>query len=179
MQPAHIEDMDRLFFIVATILLALLILLFLPVYITTDAHYDMNSRKLAFSINAYRFIKLLGGYLATYRGGLAAHVSEKKAILIPYKEFKNEQKRISVVRTFRLKTLKITAETGAEYFLPITIAQSIFRCVFLGMGGKKGKVENNTWLTEGDILRVSVRFTLRFNLFIILRNLFNSIKERI
>jgi hypothetical protein len=67
----------------------------------------MNGRKLAFCVRAYRFIKLLGGYIATYKGGLAAHISDKKAVLIPYSDLDNERKRFSVIKTFSLRKLII------------------------------------------------------------------------
>ena len=171
--------MDRLFFIIGIVSLSILALLFFPVYLETNAHYDMNGRKFAFSVHLYKIIKLIGGYIATYKGGLAVHVSPKKAILIPYSEMNNERKRFSVIRTFRLKTLTITSETGAEYLLPVTLAQSAFRIYFFAMGGKKEKIENNLWLTDGDTLRISLHFIIRFNLFIILRNFVKYLKEKI
>ncbi len=171
--------MGRLFFILTIVLISLLILLFFPVYLQTDGHYDMNGRKLAFSISAYKFIKLIGGYIATYPGGIALHISQKKAILIPYSQVNNERKKFSVIRTFRLKTLSLTTETGAEYLLSVSIIQAAFRVFFLTMGGKKEKLENNLWLTNGDVLRVSINFIIRFNLFIILRNFLIYLKEKI
>ncbi len=170
--------MGRLFFILAIVALGIIVLLFFPVYLETDAHYDMNGRKFAFSINAYKVFKIIGGYIATYPGGLALHISQKKAILIPYSQVNSERKRFSVLRTFRLKTLQITTETGAEYLLPVSLAQVLFRAIFLYMGGKKEKLENNLWLTDGDVLRVSVNFIIRFNLFIILRNFLKFLKEK-
>ena len=171
--------MGRLFFILFIIALSILILLFFPIYLDTNLHYDMNGKKLAFSVRAYKLIKLVGGYIATYRGGLAAHLSSKKAVLIPYTDFDNERKRFSVFRTFRLKSLEITTETGADYLISVAAAQAAFRILFFAMGGKKEKIENNLWLSDGDMLRVSVYFVIRFNLFIILRNLIKAIKEKI
>lgn len=171
--------MDRLFFILLIGSLSIAILLFFPIYVKTDGHYDMNGRKLAFSISLYKIIKVFGGYIATYKGGLAMHVSPKKAILIPYKDLNNERKRFSVVRTFRLKGLNVTMETGPEYLLPAAFMQILLRILFFTMGGKKEKIENNVWLTDGDVLRVSLNFTVRFNLFILLRNFIKYLKEKI
>ncbi len=170
--------MDRSLFIAVCVSLAVFVLLFLPIYLDMNAHYDMNGRKLAFCLRAYKLIKLIGGYIATYKGGLAVHISPKKALLIPYSDLDKERKRVSVMRTFRLKTLNITAETGAEYLLPVSIAQGAFRIYFLASGGKKEKLSNNTWLREGDILRISFHFIVRFNLYMILRNIFIYLKEK-
>lgn len=138
----------------------------------------MTGRKLAFSVCLYRFIRLIGGYIATYPGGIALHVSPKKAILIPYQDLERERKRFSVLNSFHLKGLQITVETGSEYLLPTSAMQMIFRIVFFALGGKKEKIENNLWLTEGDILRLSVSFTVRFNLFTLLLRLIAYLKEK-
>ncbi len=170
--------MDRFFFIFLLVSLSILILLFFPIYLKADGHYDMNGRKLAFSISIYRFFRVLGGYIATYQGGLAVHVSPKKAILIPYKDLDNERKRFSIMRTFRLLKLQITTETGAEYLLPCAATQAGFRLIFFILGGKKEKIENNLWLTDGDVLRVTMNISVRFNLFILLRKIVTTIKEK-
>lgn len=169
--------MDRLFSIFLIVSL-IAILLFFPIYLETDVHYDMNRRKFGFAVYAYKLIKLIGGYIATYQGGLALHISPKKAILIPYSELNSERKRFSFVKTFRLKTFIITTETGAEYLFPVTIGHTLFRCYFFSMGGKKEKIENNLWLTNGDTLRISINCILFFNLYILLSNLFKFLKEK-
>lgn len=179
MQPAHIEDMDRFFFVILLISLSILILLFFPIYLKADGHYDMNGRKLAFSICLYRYLRVFGGYIATYKGGLAMHISPQKAILIPYKDINNERKRFSIMRAFRLNKLNITMETGPEYLLPSASIQTFFRVIFFVFGGKKEKIENNVWLTDGDALRITMNVSVRFNLFILLRKLISMIKEKI
>ena len=133
--------MGRFFFWLLIGVIAVLIVLFFPVYLALDAHYDMTRKKFAFMTKAYGFIKLIGGYVATYQGGLAVHISDKKAILIPYTEVEGERKRLSVLRTFRLKTLSITIETGAEYLFLTALTHMLFRAYFLIKGGKKEKLE--------------------------------------
>ena len=171
--------MGRLFFTFLAICLSIFILLFFPIYLKADGHYDMNGRKLAFSIAIYRFFRVLGGYIATYQGGLAIHISPQRAIIIPYKDLNNERKRFSIMRTFQLRKINITTETGPEYLLPSALTQATFRVIFFILGGKKEKIENNVWLTDGDILRVTMNVSVRFNLFILIRGFIMSIKERI
>ena len=170
--------MDRFFFIFLLISLSISILLFFPIYLKANGHYDMNGRKMAFSICLYKILKVFGGYIATYQGGLAVHVSPKKAILIPYKDLNNERKRFSIMRTFRLNKINITTETGAEYLLPSAVAHAGFRILFFILGGKKEKIENNVWLVDGDVLRITMNVSVRFNLFILLRKIVTTIKEK-
>ncbi len=164
-----------LFLRTAAILAAIL---FFPIYIKTDAHYDVPRRKLAFLIYVYK-IPVFGGYIATYVGGLAMHVSKKKAILIPYSKVNNERKKFSFVKTFRLKSFVLTTESGAEY-LPLTaVAHSVLRTYFFIKGGEKEGIRNNLWLTDGDVLRLSLRCLLYFNLFILLKNFITFCKEKL
>ena len=171
--------MDRFFFVFCLISLSIILLLFFPIYVKTDGHYDMNGRKLTFSISLYRFFRVFGGYIATYKGGLAMHVSSQKAILIPYRDLNRERKRFSIMRAFHLHKINLTVETGAEYLLPSATIHGILRAIFFILGGKKEKIENNVWLVDGDVLRVTMNFTIRFNLFILLCRAMITIKEQI
>lgn len=117
--------------------------------------------------------------MATYKGGLALHISDKKAIVIPYSQLNSERKRFSFMKTFRLSSVAVTAETGAEYLLPVSIGLAVLRAYFLIKGGKENKLKNNLWLTDGDVLRISATVVVRFNLFIILCNIIKLIKEKL
>lgn len=169
--------MGKLFFIFLTLPI-IAILLFFPIYLETDVHYDMNRKKLAFSVYGYKFIKLIGGYGSTYKGGFALHVSAQKAILIPYSQLNNERKKFSFIQTFHLKSFVLTTETGAEYLFPVALVQTVLRSYFFMKGGKKEKIENNVWLTDGDVLRISLNCVLFFNIFILLCDLFIFLKEK-
>lgn len=170
--------MSGLFFI-AVLQLALAFLLFFPIYMDGDMHYDINRRKFAFAVFLYKKIPIIGGYIATYQGGFAIHLSDKKAVLIPYAQLNTERKRFSFIKTFRLKRLLVSTETGAEYLYLTSLLHTIFRAYFFIKGGKKEKIENNYWLTDGDVLRVSLQCSIRFNLFIILKNFLHYIIGRI
>lgn len=152
--------------------------LFLPIFLRVDLHYDMNRRKFAFAVYLFKIIRVLSGYIATYTGGIAIHLSTKKAIVIPYRQLSSERKRISLMRIFRLQSLTLTTETGAEYLLGVALAHTFFRIYFFAQGGKKENLENNFWLTDGDILRISASIVLRFQLYDVLVKLFQYIKEK-
>ena len=166
-------------FLISAFLLLGVSLLFLPIVIELDAHYDMNRKKFAFASYLYKKIKILGGYVGVYTGGLALHLSKRKAKLIPYTQLNSERKRFSFLRTFRLIALTLTTETGAEYLLSISTIHTLLRGYFFAIGGNKDKIENNLWLTDGDVLRVSLNCVIYFNLWILLKNLFKFIKEKI
>jgi hypothetical protein len=171
--------MGRSFLFAGITLICVLFLLFLPLALKIVAHYDMNRKKFCFSIYLFSIIKLFGGYVATYPGGFAVHISKKKALLLPYNQVNNERKRFSFMNTFRLHSFVLMTETGAEYLLPMTLAQAGSRLYFFIKGGKKTKIENNIWLLDGDVLRISCAIVMRFTMFIIIKNIFLYCKEKV
>ena len=177
-QLAHIVGMGRLLFFVV-MLSGLILLLFFPVYVELNAHYDMNRRKFAFGLYAYKIFKLIGGYIATYTGGIAMHLRKNKAILVPYSQMDSERKRFSFIRTFRLKKLITTIETGAEYLFPIAFIEKTAQIWLFVRGVDENKVRNNLILTDGDVLKISLRALVYFNLFILLKNFIIVLKEKL
>ena len=139
----------------------------------------MNKRKCAFSIFGFKWLKLIGGYIATYPGGFVIHLSENKAVLLPYSQVKNERKRFSILRTFRLLAFSITIETGAEYLLSVTVGQMILRTYALIKNQKRQNIKNCICVANGDVLRISLHCALMFNLFIVLKSVIKFIKEKI
>ena len=167
--------MGRSFFLWFNLLNILMtfVQIFLPIQLKTNVHYDMSRRKFAFSVYLFGFLRIFGGYIATYKGGLALHITDKKAILLPYSQINNERKRFSFMRTFRLKSITLTAETGAEYLLPIILTCIGVRTYFFIKGGKKEDIEQNLWLTNGDVLRVSATVVTQFTIYALLKQLLN------
>lgn len=171
--------MGRFFLFAGLGVIGLASLLFFPIFLEVDVHYDMNRKKLGFVLYAYKVIKLIGGYVTTYPGGIALHVSPKKAILKPYSGMDSERKRFSFTKAFRLVSFSLTTETGAEYLLPVSIAHTVLRAVFFAVGGERKNIENNLWMTDGDELKISMNLVAFFNLFILLCAFLKFLKEKI
>lgn len=167
------------FFITIASIIFMIFLFFVPISIKISAHYDMNRKKFCFVVYLFSFLKIVGGYIATYRGGFAVHLTEKKAFLLPYSQVNSERKRFSFINAFRWHAFEITTETGAEYLLPITAAHALSRIIFFAKGGKKEKIENNLWLLDSDVLRISLALTMQFTMFIIVKNILIFLKEKI
>lgn len=173
---AHIVCMGR-FFLPLSVVFAAAGLLFVPIVTELSVHADVNRKKFAFSIYAYRAIKLIGGYVTAYPGGVALHVSPRKAILLPYSKMESERKRFSFVRSFRLISVSVTTETGAEYLIPAAIAHTALKTLFYSLGGEKEKTE--LWLTDGDTLKTSANLAVWFNLFMLLTVFLKFLKEKL
>lgn len=164
------------FFLWFGISLLLFILIFFPIVTEIDAHFDIREKKVGFSIFFYRLFKIFGGYINTYPGGIAMHLSRKKAILFPYRNMKEDGKRFSFFKSVKPIYTRITTETGVEYLLPITAITLFLQAISLT---KKPKIENNLWLTDGDVLKISARVAFYFSLYTLLCNFIKFLKEKI
>ncbi len=171
--------MSRLLFLCVIVIAVIALLLFFPIILENSLHVDLNQKKVGVSIRLYGIVDLLGGYVATYPGGVAIHRKENKATIIPYTQMEQERKRFSFTRLFRVISGSLTTETGAEYLLPIEIVQAAFRFISLWLGGESTKIKNSIWLTDGDILKISLRVVSYFNGFMLMRAFVNFIKEKI
>ena len=143
------------------------IFLFAPIVQEFNAYGDLNEKKLAFSLYLFGFIKLIGGYVSSYRGGVAVHISEKKAILLPYSGMNEQRKKFKIFRSFRLISLEAAAETGADYFAGAGIACAFLKG-YLAVKGETKKSDVKLYLTDGDALRVSVRIAAYFQIGVLL-----------
>ncbi len=156
-----------------------LCLLFIPVVLETNVYYDVLRRKFAFSVYGYKLIKLTGGYIATYEGGIAVHTSKNKATIIPYKQLNNERKRFSFMKTFRLKSFAVTTETGASYLMPVLFTQATASAVVFLKTKKKAEIRSRIVLENGEALKISLQCILFCNLFMLLQSILAFIKEKL
>ena len=171
--------MSRLFLRLFFILAIGIFLLFFPIFIKADFHYDLNRKKFAFSTALFGVIKLIGGYIGTYKGGIALHLSKKRAVLVAYNKLNSERKRFSFIKTFRLVSIKQTIETGAEYLFLSTLVQTTIKAFFIAKKGDNRAFYSHLWVNDGDLLRISASAVLYFNLFILSKNFIKFIKEKI
>lgn len=169
--------MGRLFFIAFALIIATGLLLF-PIFLSFNAHYDVNGKKFCFSLNLYKKLKLIGGYVTAYPKGLALHVSQKKAILIQYTDLEKESKKFSFFKTIRLKRLFISAETGANYVMGVYFLSLLTQIIGVIKFGERSTVKTNVWLVNGDILRLSALLIWRINGYTILKEIVRVIKEK-
>lgn len=161
----------------ALIFIIITVLLFLPILIEGSFYYDMNRKKYAFTLRIFR-IKILGGYFTAYPGGLAMHVSQKKAFLFPFKRMNDDRKKFAFVKTFRLLRFHLTTETGAEYLLPSLLLSSGIQAYLRMKARYMLNIQTNVWLTDGDTLRIAGNWLLFFNVFILIKNFIIFLKEK-
>ncbi len=159
------------------VLAMVLFLLYAPIILCTNVHYDMNRRKLAFSLLLYNKIQLMGGYIGTYAGGIALHTSPTKAKLLSYTDMNKQRERISLLKGLKIVGGTLHTETGAEYLLEMGTLQALLRLIFFIRGGKKEQIENSVWLTDGDQLKIALHLAIYCNLCMLICAFIKSIKE--
>ena len=164
------------FFSAIWVVLGIALILFVPIVVESDTHADLNAKKLTFGVYLYGKIKVIGGYISSYPGGIVLHIAKNKAVLLPYRGMNEKRKKFLFVKAFKLRYFAITSETGGEYLLPVSIAHTTLKALFYGFGGKREHV--NLWLKNGDDLKVAINLVAWFNIFILLKEFLKFLKEK-
>lgn len=89
----------------------------------TEGTFLYRQGKLGFTISLFSFWRLFGGYTVVDRDGITVHYSEKKAIFLPFKNLKEEQKMMDWRQGFQLYSLSILSELdkSKETTIPLAV----------------------------------------------------------
>ena len=169
--------MGRLF-LFTEIFSIVLIILFLPVFISGNLHFDIKRNKYAFCLKLYEKIRIFGGYATLYSEGIALHVSDKKAILLPYTEIDSRRKQFSFVNAFEPISIKIVLESSAERLFPLSLLVSLIH-LLTSFNEQFRKFHLNVWFSENTTFKVNAKFTVFFNNFVLLINLLQFLWRKI
>lgn len=154
------------FFIVSTFFSVLSF--FFPIFLRLDAFLDVREKKGWFSIGL-NGLRVLGGYLQPVSGGIAAHITDKKAFYLPYSKLVDTRKKFEITKGFQIYRFHQVVEIGKSdnpyIVLPAAVFQSVSATIFSVLQTKHPflSLENNTLLTEESNLRLSFQFTTVFN----------------
>lgn len=100
-------------FFVYSLFFGTLLFLF-PIFIYIDAYVDVRENKCWFALSLFKFVKIFGGYLQLKKEGLVFHLTEKKAVILPYKQMAPMRKKFEVTKGFQLYRFHQIVETGGE-----------------------------------------------------------------
>lgn len=101
-------------------------LLIFPIFVSIDVYATSSQNKIGFSLNAFGFLKLFGGYITIEKDALAVHISDKKAICIFYKQAMSNQTMLSITSGFQIYALKINVELGMEEYPTLALMGANF-----------------------------------------------------
>lgn len=161
--------MGRLF-LFTKIFSIFLIALFFPIFLSGNLHLDFRRKKYAFCLKLYEKIRVFGGYATLYSEGIALHVSDKNAILIPYNEVNSKRKKFSFVKTFKLVSMRANVEAPLEGGILLNLFRYVFD-IAKKFDYRLNKCDFQVWISEKENLKISAKCTLFFNNFILLIDL--------
>lgn len=171
-------------FFIYSFFLGMLFFLF-PVFVYLDGYTDLRENKYCFSLGLYKYLKVFGGYMQLTSDGIAVHVTDKKAIFIPYKNMTDTRKKFEITKGFQLYRYHQVIETGnvnSPYgFLLAGFLQSLGGGIFSVMQTKHPflSLKNSTLLTEEGTLKISVQAVTVFNGLVVTIALSKKILEAI
>lgn len=107
------------------------------------------------------------------------HISEKKAILLPYQEWREEQKQISIFKIFRIKSLHTCIETEHEGLREALFVHHILRIYFFSKYGPHKNMKNLLYLNEDvDGMQAMFHSVVSLNLYKLIQYIIKIIKEK-
>ena len=160
------------------IFFAVVVFLFFPIYVKGDAHYDLMRKKCAIDVTLFKKIKIFGGYITTYKGGLAIHKNKRTAILLPFEELDNERKRFSFIKTFKFVSFHSIIECSAEYFFLFNFLQRT-STILKKFNQKLENTSMQLWLTQEKSLKITFNCVLWFNVFILLLDIIEYLRGKL
>ena len=169
--------MGRLF-LFTKIFSGIVIVLFFPIFISWNLHFDFKEKKYAFCLKAYKKIKVFGGYATLYDKGIALHVGKERAILLPYQELRSRRKNFPFFKTFQLLSIKANIESTAESLFALSCLDS-FLNIAKKFHSEFKKINFDIWISKTENLKITAKCTLFFNCFILLMHLIEFLWEKI
>lgn len=147
-----------------------------PIFFTIYLFTDLHEKKCCFAFYVLRFIKLHGGYAQPYHGGIAFHLTDKKAFLLPFGEMISANKRFRILRGFRLLAYSHVVEIGSaadpgKALILATLAQGGSAAAGAAVKAcrKCRSFKSDVLLHQGhDVAKISQRTILVFNLLLLL-----------
>ena len=145
-------------------------LLFLfPVFVYAEAYVDIRENKCWFALSLFKFIKVFDGYAQVKKEGLVFHITEKKALILQYKQMAPMRKKFEVTKGFQLYRFHQIVETGGEgspagIFIAATL-QSVGAQIFSVMQTLHPflSLKSGVLLTETPNLKITLQTVTVFN----------------
>ena len=95
-------------------------LLIFPIFIYVDLYINMELNKIYVNINAFKTLRIIGGYISLYKKGVAFHKNERKAILFPFENILNFRKNVKPFLDYHIKKFNAQIYLGMNNKQQIT-----------------------------------------------------------
>ncbi len=146
---------------------------FFPVFVYVDGYVDAAENKAWFALCLFRRLKVYGGYGELRKGGVALHLTDKKAVFLPYGTMPDTRKKFEITKGFQLwRYHQIVEVSGAEQLYGVLLAASLQSAASAAFSVLKTRhpfvsLKSNVLLTEEAALKVTVQFATVFNWFLL------------
>ncbi len=90
------------------------IFLFFPIKLYINIAYFSELEKTFFSVYFYKLFKIKSGYITLNSDGIFIHLTDKKAVFLPFKNIKNSKNVLKFYKDFHFNDLYIVIETNLE-----------------------------------------------------------------
>lgn len=155
---------------------AVLVFLLFPVFIRINIFADIAKRKIYYSVYFLRVLKLYGGYMTFGKTGAAFHLSDKNAVLLPYRDMVDTRKKFEITKGFLVLKYRQVAEIGIEENAALAVLAATLADVATGIFVGYLVNERNCTNCSGDVIlhqgknccKISVSTTIMFNFAILL-----------
>lgn len=161
-------------------------ILIFPLFLNIDVYFSHSAKKLFFGLDLFGFIKFLSGYAQLANDGIVLHLSDKKAVIIFYKNITVMGKSVKPLRDYHIIKTDLNIEIGSENsFLAATAAAytiKFFSDIF-GFHVYNAKpyvrFNDNIKVYEKDMFNIYAEFTVLFNTLMIIISLIKILTEKI
>ncbi len=169
------------------IFIILVAIIIFPIFMNGFIFLSLENKKAFFSVCLFKTIKILGGYAEIVEGGIAFHVSEKRAILLPYKSLTGMKKKIKPLKDYHITKCNFAVDVGIKENLllssEIAYVVSFFSEIikwFFSNNKFHLKINNELNVFDGkDIFNFYAKLTVVFNLLMILLSFIKIIAGKI
>jgi hypothetical protein len=161
--------------------------LIFPLFLNSYFYFSIEERRLFFSFNLYKVLKLFGGYCELIDYGVAVHLTKYKAIIIDKSSIFNMRKKIKPLKDYHI----IEFESKIEFGLYENLIKSleigfilnyIYETVKWVLLNKRPYVKLNNDISvveDKTMLNITIKCTIVLNLLMILLSLFKILVEKV
>ncbi len=178
---ANIKNVHWVYIVFAALLAGIL-----PIFADLYLFYDKNIKKFFFLFTLYR-VPIFGGYGEKIQGGFVLHISDKKAVILPYSSIAGMRSQFNLRKDYYFRKLFLLTECGSKnapfipffYAFSANILTKIVGAVSQTTGGET-QIKNNTIVYEDDsVFKISFRLNAVFNLITVFITLIKIILRKL
>lgn len=158
-----------------------------PIFINVNAFIDVKNKKGCFGIYLFRFIKIYGGYATLYKEGIAIHLTENKAVLLPFNEMADTRKKFEITDGFQIVSYHQVVEIGNREntggaLMAAVAAEAVSGALFSFFFAKKKYLSlksGTLLLSDKNELKVSANLKTVFNVLVLSMAAIKIILEKV